>query len=146
MSPDVRASDADRERVAHELGVHAGEGRLSPEELDERVGAAYAARTRAELDALLADLPTPGPPPAPSRRDVDRARLLHRAGVAAIAIALCIAIWAATGASGSFWPAWVAFVFVVGIARDGWRTFGPGAGLSDEQLGVRSRRERRLHR
>jgi hypothetical protein len=146
VTSDVRASDADRERVARELGVHAGEGRLSPEELDERVGAAYAARTRAELDALLADLPAPRPRPAPTQRDIDRARLLHRAGVGAIAIAVCIAIWAAAGASGSFWPVWVALVVVLSLARDAWRTLGPGAGLSDEQLGVRDRRERRLHR
>jgi hypothetical protein len=53
----VRASDADRERVAGSLRDHAVAGRLTTEELDERGGRAFAARTLGELDTLLADLP-----------------------------------------------------------------------------------------
>jgi hypothetical protein len=53
----VRASDADRERVAASLGDHAVAGRLTTEELEERSGRVFAARTLGELDALLADLP-----------------------------------------------------------------------------------------
>ena len=53
----IRASDADRERVAGRLSDHAVAGRLSTEELDERSGQAFAARTFGELDTLLADLP-----------------------------------------------------------------------------------------
>ena len=53
----VRASDADRERVAGSLRDHAVAGRLTTEELDERSGRAFAARTLGELDTLLADLP-----------------------------------------------------------------------------------------
>ena len=47
----VRASDAEREDVARPLGEHAAAGRLTPEELDERLDAAYGARTQGELDA-----------------------------------------------------------------------------------------------
>jgi hypothetical protein len=53
----LRASDADRDRVAVSLRDHAVAGRLTTEELDARAGRALAARTRGELDALLADLP-----------------------------------------------------------------------------------------
>lgn len=53
----LRASDADRERVAVSLRDHAVAGRLTTEELDARTGRAFAARTLRELDALLADLP-----------------------------------------------------------------------------------------
>jgi hypothetical protein len=69
--PDLRVSDADRERVAERLRDAAGEGRLTVEELDERVEAAYGARTAGELAELTADLPvTAGSrlPAAPSSR------------------------------------------------------------------------------
>jgi Domain of unknown function (DUF1707) len=53
----IRASDADRDAVAGVLQDHAVAGRLTMDELAERVGRALAARTRGELDALVADLP-----------------------------------------------------------------------------------------
>ena len=53
----VRASDAERERVADRLRAHTVAGRLTTEELDERSGRAFGARTLAELEALLSDLP-----------------------------------------------------------------------------------------
>jgi hypothetical protein len=62
-TPDLRASDADREAAADRLHAAAIEGRLDPAELDERLTAAYAARTCGELARLTADV-TP-PPPAP---------------------------------------------------------------------------------
>ena len=55
-SARIRASDADRDRVLDVLGAAAGDGRLTPVELDERVGAALSARTLGELGALTADL------------------------------------------------------------------------------------------
>src|SRR2546428_7895914 len=67
-SPAMRVSDADRERAAGSLGEHAAAGRLTFEELSERLDRAYAARTQAELDAISADLPAPSAPPAPARR------------------------------------------------------------------------------
>jgi hypothetical protein len=53
----TRASDAEREAVVARLRHAAAEGRLTVDELDERIDAAYAAKTRAELEPLTADLP-----------------------------------------------------------------------------------------
>jgi hypothetical protein len=55
---ELRASDADRERVAAVLREAAGEGRIGLDELGERLGAVYAARTYAELEPLTRDLPS----------------------------------------------------------------------------------------
>src|SRR5512135_2034827 len=62
----LRASDADRERVAEILREATGDGRLSLEELDERLDAVYAAKTYAELEPITRDLPTPGVPNVPA--------------------------------------------------------------------------------
>lgn len=66
---NLRASDADRERVADVIRQAAGDGRLTMEELDQRLDAVYAARTYAELEPITRDLPqAPGGPasaPAP---------------------------------------------------------------------------------
>jgi hypothetical protein len=57
----LRASHADRDQVVELLRVAAGDGRLSAEELDDRLESALTARTYAELASLTADLPaTPG--------------------------------------------------------------------------------------
>src|ERR1700753_1190670 len=72
--PRVRASDADRERTAALLREHHAVGRLTPEEFNERVDQAFAAKTLGDLEALLADLPAidrshlpaAGPAPAPA--------------------------------------------------------------------------------
>jgi DUF1707 SHOCT-like domain len=53
----LRASHADRDQVVELLRVAAGDGRLSPEELDDRLERALTARTYAELAALTTDLP-----------------------------------------------------------------------------------------
>jgi hypothetical protein len=58
--PDLRATDADRERVAERLRAAAAEGQLSFDELEDRLNAAYAARTGGELVPLTADLQEPG--------------------------------------------------------------------------------------
>ena len=55
-APGQRASDADRERVAEILRIAAGDGRLTLDELDERLESALSARTRGELAALTADV------------------------------------------------------------------------------------------
>jgi Domain of unknown function (DUF1707)/Cell wall-active antibiotics response 4TMS YvqF len=69
----MRASDADRERVAEVLRTAAAEGRLHLDELDERLSAVYAARTYAELEPITHDLPTARTaPPAPGAGATDR--------------------------------------------------------------------------
>ena len=62
----TRASDAEREAVVARLRDAAGEGRLTVEELAERVDAAYAAGTREELEPLTADLPAAAPGASPA--------------------------------------------------------------------------------
>ncbi len=56
----MRASDAERERVAEALRTAVAEGRLDMEEFGERLDAAYKARTHAELEPLVRDLPAAG--------------------------------------------------------------------------------------
>ncbi len=70
----LRVSDADRHQVAEVLREAAGEGRLDLDELDERLEAAYRAKTYADLVPITADLPvrpstaplTPRPAPVPA--------------------------------------------------------------------------------
>jgi class 3 adenylate cyclase len=63
---EVRVGDAERQRVVDMLRRHTGEGRLTLDEFSERTGQVYAAVTRADLDAVLADLPADlGPPLQP---------------------------------------------------------------------------------
>jgi hypothetical protein len=62
----VAASDAEREQTVALLQVSFADGRLTQAELEERASAAYAARTRAQLRDLTADLPAAGQrPPRP---------------------------------------------------------------------------------
>ncbi|WP_064458435.1 DUF1707 SHOCT-like domain-containing protein [Streptomyces hygroscopicus] len=75
-SPDLpdpagmRASDAERERIDEILREAVAEGRLDMEEFEERLGAAYAARTHGQLEPLVRDLPVPGAAaPAPLSAD-----------------------------------------------------------------------------
>ncbi len=70
MSPrnrELRASDADRDAAAERLRVAAGEGRLDPDELDERLSAVYRARWCSELVSLTSDVT---PPPSVAARPV----------------------------------------------------------------------------
>jgi DUF1707 SHOCT-like domain/Domain of unknown function (DUF4190) len=53
----IRAADEDRDRVAGILGTAYSEGRLTKDEYDARLEAAFAARTYGELDKLMTDLP-----------------------------------------------------------------------------------------
>ena len=72
---ELRASHDDRDRVVEMLRVSAGDGRLTAEELDERLELAMTARTYGELAKLVTDLPAAGSvsgPPAMSAKDVAR--------------------------------------------------------------------------
>ncbi len=81
MSSPERAADADRERAVAALREHAVAGRLTLEELADRVGNALTAATQGDLDAVLGDLPAAAEP-----TDDDTSRVLalfgdvHRRG------------------------------------------------------------------
>lgn len=55
--PNLRASDADRDRIVEQLRQHTADGRLTMDEFEQRMSAAYAARTYGELAGLTRDLP-----------------------------------------------------------------------------------------
>jgi hypothetical protein len=67
-SPELRASDADRDRTIAELREHAAVGRLTLEEFSERADRAVAAKTVSELEEIRRDLPTTLPASRASRR------------------------------------------------------------------------------
>jgi hypothetical protein len=64
MDDRIRISDVDRERVAARLREHYAEGRLSSDELEERIAAVFSAKTAGDLRHVLADLPEPASVPA----------------------------------------------------------------------------------
>ena len=61
MDDRIRVSDAERDHVTARLRDHFAQGRLTPDELDERVSAALSAKTVGDLRGLMADLPEPAP-------------------------------------------------------------------------------------
>ena len=94
----LRASDADRDYIAERLRTAAGEGRILAEELEQRLEAAFSARTYGELNAVVADLPRERPP-GPARRIPMRLRpasivvlLILFPMVLAIAAAVIVAV------------------------------------------------------
>jgi hypothetical protein len=108
MADDLRTSDAERDRVAGELREHAAQGRLSVDELAERLERVYTTRTRGELGPLTADLPST------RRREAARADLRGHARWFLLVNLLLIAIWAASGA-GYFWPIWPLLGWGIGL-------------------------------
>ena len=78
---ELRASHDDRDRVVELLRVSAGDGRLTAEELDERLELAMTARTYGELARLVADLPATGSAESPATaRAKDVVRIDTRSG------------------------------------------------------------------
>ena len=128
---DLRVSDQQRDRAAAEIREHFAAGRLTEDELSERVQAAYSARTEGELKALTADLPKLPATRAQQKAEIARRRralerrLLQEAGGGSGAFLICTVIWLATGASGFFWPIFVALGVLVPLVRNGWRLYGP---------------------
>jgi Domain of unknown function (DUF1707) len=144
----VRASDEDRERLVDELNEHAVAGRLDTDELEERLQSAYAARTTAELDALRRDLPVTPRQTAlihAQRRSQLTRRMIQEAGGSLSAFIVCTIIWAASGASGSFWPVWVLVVVVITFARSGWALWGPAPDLDAVEARLDAQRRGREH-
>ncbi len=126
MSPErpyshLRASDADRERVANFLREQHAVGRLDHDELEERLGRAYRAVTMGDLDRLIGDLPQPHRPaprhaPAHRRRPPSRMALLPLGFAALLAFAtptLALVMFAVMAAVGL---AVIVSVFAIGMA------------------------------
>jgi hypothetical protein len=114
----LRAADADRERVATAVQTAGSEGRLTLDEVEERLTHVYAARFTDELAGLTTDLPRPVParPGFPLTRAALRrhpALRVHLAVVVALAV-LLIVRWAVLGA-GFFWPAFPMFWLAVSL-------------------------------
>jgi hypothetical protein len=119
----LRASDADRERTAAALRRHHLDGRLDTDELQDRLGRCYAARTEGELAALLADLPAAE---RPARR---RAAAGPAIGAPLLVLALLAAAVAGSAAAvahgGHPGPLPLLAVFLVLRMRRGpWRAGG----------------------
>ena len=124
----MRASDADRERTVEALRDHFGAGRLSDDELADRIADAYGSKTLAELDGLTLDLPSPesalpaiSPPsraPAPRTRSpagrVLATSVRIHATIYVVVNVMLIAIWAASG-GGYFWPIWPLLGWGIGL-------------------------------
>ena len=129
---DLRASHEERERVVDQLRIHAGEGRLELDELEERIDAALKARTRGELVALMRDLPR-------MRRGVSEGR--HRA-VARVSMALAFLPLALAILLFSLAPPMIAWM---GWPILGFWLFGglPGAGMGFAWCGWSKRRHKR---
>lgn len=122
----MRAADADREQFAGRLRHALDEGRLSLDELDERLRQVYAARTFGELDQVVADLPraapaensqlAPAAAPGPPSRVEENPKLppwlsmLWRLWLVVVVLNLVIWFLVSVTAGGLvyFWPIWVA--------------------------------------
>jgi hypothetical protein len=73
MDDRIRVSDADRDRVTARLREHFAEGRLTPDELDQRLSATLNAKTFGDLRRIMADLPEPAHVPSPPGQRPQRA-------------------------------------------------------------------------
>lgn len=158
---DLRAADVDRQFVADALREAVNEGRLSLSEYDERLAAAYQARTYGELDRLLDDLPAPRPSRHPAVPATTGARavsssvsasttgrpstaghplgwLLAIWGGWVTASLICTVIWALSGADvGMFWPGWV--IGIGGVAAFGRTVQAVSSGDPDRYVRQRNR-------
>ncbi|HXA54637.1 MAG TPA: DUF1707 domain-containing protein [Solirubrobacteraceae bacterium] len=147
----MRVADDEREQLIDELREHAGAGRLTSEELEDRIDVAYRATTRADLEAVRADLPVSSRTVAlelSRRKGRLRRRLAQEAGGAVGMSALAAGVWLLTGGHhhGDFWPAWVIGLTMLPVVRDSWRLFGPASDLETVEARLQRRHERRLVR
>jgi hypothetical protein len=105
----VRASDAERERIAKLVSEAAGDGRLTIAEADERLERVYTTRFRHELGEFVADLPVERQSTPVRRFDRFPTRLRVHAAIAVVMSVFLILRWAAMDVP-FFWPAGPMFV------------------------------------
>ena len=145
----LRAADAEREQLAQELREHMLAGRLTPAEFEERLGYAYKASTRGELEALKHDLPMSAATldaEIARRRTLLRRRLLQESAGGLTVSGVCVAVWLASGAGGDFWPAWVIGATLLPLVRNAWRLLGPAPDPDALEARLNARRARTLAR
>ncbi len=154
----MRAADADRQRVADKLRVALEEGRLDLHEYDERVQQAYAAKTYGDLSGLLTDLPATGAvlPVTPAAvQPRDRATAGYLASVWSswlFVVGLCTVIWGVISLASFevqyFWPVWVAVPWglALGVATVGGLATGAPRKMADDRARKELARERRRER
>ena len=118
--PEIRASDSERERVVTFLRDQTAEGRLTADELDDRVGRAYAAVTRGELQRLVRDLPDP-----PLRRHPARQRRRPGRGVVVVGMAGLVAMRLPWLALIMVWTAFALTIALVALVAVLAVTVGP---------------------
>ena len=148
---ELRASDEQRERAAREIRDHFAAGRLTADELSERLDAVYRAKTEGDLRRLRADLPNLPATPAETRSELTQRRaklrrdLIQHTGGALVPFLFCTAIWAMSGGDGHFWPAWVLLFALIPALRNGWQLYGPAPDLDrvEQDLARRNRRDAR---
>jgi hypothetical protein len=117
--PELRAGTADRQRVVDELQRHYVDGRLTADELGERVSQATAARTFGELQTVLADLPpldgfaAPSAPDRPARPTWPTSQWGLPVGVVMALLAVLLVVWlvATPGLHMGFVPIWPLFIW-----------------------------------
>jgi len=162
----MRAADSDREAVVERLRTALNEGRLDLHEFDERVAAAYQAKTYADLDGLLTDLPgvapvsrsqltpatpppMPVPAPAPAPPGTVPRWLAALWGTWVAAVGINVVIWLLVSLSSAdlvyFWPMWVAGPWgaVLAVATIGGLSHGEPQRWADKQARKRERRRNR---
>ena len=140
---ELRVGDADRQGAVAELQRHYVDGRLTSDELDERVAQALSARTFGELAMPLGDLPalalaSPVQSLATAPREYASGSAFGPAfGALLIAIGVLALLWmskevsnAGLGGRVPFWPAFIFFFFFIGrprrgSRRDRWHRGGP---------------------
>jgi hypothetical protein len=123
----LRASDADREAVAERLRHATVEGRLQPDELEERLHAALRARTYGDLGRLLTDLPAK--PMVWERRRAQAGPAARAALAVAISVALALAVvvvlLVVAAAMAAWWILWAVVWFGLRGRRSGTARRGP---------------------
>lgn len=125
----LRASDADRDAVAERLRHAAVEGRLEPDELEERLHAALRARTYGDLQRLLTDVPAK--PMAWERRRAEAMPATRTALAVAMRVVLTLAVVAVVLIVAAVMTAWWILWAVVWFGLCGRR-------FSSARLGARS--------
>ena len=127
----LRASDADRDRAVAQLRQHLSDGRLTVEEFSERLDQAYAARTTADLDHALRELPYVQPTDdhaAVAERAKQRRNELRdlRANLVSYLLVntFLVLVWLVTTPGGYFWPIWPLLGWGLGVALHAYKTLG----------------------